>query len=298
MIDLFNIPNSQDNTSIFYANGSAWQTWRKPRKCNYVFMMAIGGGAGGAGGLQNNAANMAVGGPAGAITRALFNSSNLPDILYIQVGLGGRGGIPNNSGAAGNRSFISIAPNTTAQNVVMGSGTAGAVGGPAGAGASVLGETAFTSTVGNFITLSTFISTIGNPTPVYTSSIIDITPLTSQITCPGAGGGGVSATIPSITVFNGSSINATSLSPRISGGTSFTGSTAATNGADGYTSWKPFFSTGGAGGGCSYSGTSGNGGKGGIGSGGGAGGVSFTNAGGVAGSGGDGGDGLVIIVSF
>jgi len=297
MIDLFNIPNSQDNTSIFYANGSAWQTWRKPRICNYVFMMAIGGGAGGGAGF-NGTANMSIGGPAGAITRALFNSSNLPDILYIQVGLGGRGGIPNNSGAAGNRSFISLSSSTIATNVIMASGTAGAVGGPAGAGASVLGETAFTSTVGNFITLSTFISTIGNPTPLYVSSIIDITPLTSQITCPGAGGGGVSATIPSITVFNGSSINATSLSPRISGGTSFTGSTAATNGADGYTSWKPFFSTGGAGGGCSYSGTSGNGGKGGIGSGGGAGGCSNTTAGGVVGNGGDGGDGLVIIVSF
>jgi hypothetical protein len=297
MIDLFNIPNSQDNTSIFYANGSAWQTWRKPRKCNYVFMMAIGGGAGGAGGLQNAAANMAVGGPAGAITRALFNSSNLPDILYIQVGLGGRGGIPNNSGAAGNRSFISLSSSTIATNVIMASGTAGAVGGPSGAGSSVLGETAFNSAVGNFITLSTFISTIGNPTPLYTSSIIDITPLTSQITCPGAGGGGVSNLSPR-TVFDGSSINATSFSPRISGGTSFTGSTAATNGDNGYTSWKPFFSTGGAGGGCSYSGTSGNGGKGGIGSGGGAGGVSYTSAGGVAGNGGDGGDGLVIIVSF
>ena len=297
MIDLFNIPNSQDHTSIFYAKGSAWQTWRKPRKCNYVWMMAIGGGAGGAGGF-NGTANMAVGGAAGAITRTLFNSSNLPDILYIQVGLGGRGGTPPNSGATGNRSFISLSSSTIATNVIMASGTAGAVGGPSGAGASVLGETAFTSAVGNFITLSTFISTIGNPTPLYTSSIIDITPLTSQITCPGAGGGGVSATTPSITVFDGSSINATSFSPRISGGTSFTGSTAATNGADGYTSWKPFFSTGGAGGGCSYSGTSGNGGKGGIGSGGGAGGCSNTTAGGVAGNGGDGGDGLVIIVSF
>lgn len=296
MIDLFNIPNSQDNTSIFYANGSAWQTWRKPRKCNYVWMMAIGGGGGGAGGLVTSFNNIPLGGGSGAITRAMFNSSNIPDILYIQVGLGGAGGTSNTNGGSGSRSFISLSSNTTATNVIMASGTAAATGGSAGAGASVPGETAFTSAVGNFITLSTFISTLGVSTPSVVATT-DITPLTSQITCPGAGGSGLVALSPQ-SFIQSSSINATSYSPRISGGTSFTGSTNGTNGGDGYTSWKPFFSTGGAGGGGTYSGTSGNGGKGGIGSGGGAGGSTSSSSGGVAGRGGDGGDGLVIIVSF
>ena len=297
MIDFFNIPNSQDNTSIFYANGSNWQTWKKPRNCDYVWMMSIGGGGGGAGGLITSFLNLSIGGASGAVTRAMFNSSNLPDILYIQVGLGGAGGASNTSGSTGSRSFISLSSNTIATNVIMASGTAGALGGIAGAGASVLGETEFTRSVGNFITLSTFISTIGVATPLYTTATINITPLTSQITCPGAGGAGLNTSTPQ-TFIESSSINATSLSPRISGGISFTGSTNGTNGGDGYTSWKPFFSTGGAGGGGSFSGTSGNGGIGGIGSGGGAGGSAYSAGGGVAGGGGKGGDGLVIITTF
>jgi hypothetical protein len=296
MIDLFNIPNSQDNASIFYANGSAWQTWRKPRKCNYVWMMAIGGGGGGGGGLTVSFSNLALGGGSGAVTRAMFNSSNIPDILYIQVGLGGTGGTPNNSGTAGSRSFISLSSNTITTNVIMASGSAGALGGTPGAGAAVSGEIDFTRSVGNFITLSTFISTLGVSTPSAPATT-DITPLTSQITCPGAGGAGLVAISPQ-SFIQSSSINATLLSPRISGGTSFTGSTNGTNGGDGYTSWKPFFSTGGAGGGATYSGTSGNGGIGGIGSGGGAGGSAYSTVGGVAGNGGKGGDGLVIITTF
>ena len=49
MLDLSHIPNSQQDIQIFQANGSAWQTWRKPKKCNYVYIMCIGGGGGGAG---------------------------------------------------------------------------------------------------------------------------------------------------------------------------------------------------------------------------------------------------------
>jgi hypothetical protein len=53
MIDLFNIPNSQQDVKIFYTNGTtnAWQTWQKPRKCQWVWIMCIGGAGGGAGGL-------------------------------------------------------------------------------------------------------------------------------------------------------------------------------------------------------------------------------------------------------
>jgi hypothetical protein len=46
MLDLSHIPNSQQDVQIFYSNGvtNAWQTWQKPRKCNYVWIMCIGGG--------------------------------------------------------------------------------------------------------------------------------------------------------------------------------------------------------------------------------------------------------------
>jgi len=293
MIDLFNIPNSQDNTSIFYANGSAWQTWKKPRRCEYVWIICIGSGGGGANGaVGTSAAN--TGGGSGAITRALFNASLLPDILFIQVGVGG------NPGGLGNRSFVSITPNTTTTNLVVVSGTVAALGGQTGdSGVTAAGETAATTTSANFLSLSNFISTPGVSTTgaVGIPTSFNITPLTSQITSPGAPGGGYPANNSG--QYDGGSILSSNISPLISGGigSSVSGATAG-NGADGITSWKPFFSTGGAGGGstvnASSSGFGGNGGKGGIGSGGGAGGAGFSGGG----SGGNGGNGLVIIVSF
>jgi len=275
MIDLFNIPNSQDNTSIFYADGSAWQTWRKPRKCNYVWMMAIGGGGGGS---SSFGGSVSTSGGSGAVTRALFNSSYLPDILYIQVGLGGVGAIGSNSvvaGNAGNRSWVSIGSTTTSTSVVMGSGSAAATAGGTG-------ESTFNSNVGSFVNLANFISTQGVTQP----GTGDITPLTSQITSPGGSQNGV-------TTASGTSILSTSISPLIQGGASVVSGTG-NKGADGYTSWKPFFSTGGAGGGGSQNGVGGAGGDGGIGSGGGYGGAGTTSGG----NGGKGGDGLVIIITF
>jgi len=293
MIDLFNIPNSQDNMSIFYANGSAWQTWKKPRKCQYIWIMCIGSGGGGASGSSGtSAAN--TGGGSGAVTRALFNASLLPDILFIQIGVGG------NPGSLGNRSFVSITANTTTTNLVVVSGTVAASGGQTGdSGITAAGETAATTTSAALLSLSNFISTPGVSTTGFVGipASFNITPLTSQITSPGAPGAGQPA--DNSGQYNGGSILLSTISPLISGGTgSIVSGATAGNGADGITSWKPFFSTGGAGGGStvntSSSGFGGNGGKGGIGSGGGAGGSGRTNAG----NGGKGGDGLVIIVSF
>jgi hypothetical protein len=140
-----------------------------------------------------------------------------------------------------------------------------------------------------FSTLGTFISTPGVfPTSQVLQQAVNTTPLISQITS----GGGAGA-IPSggTLSYSGASINSTSLSPLILGGSSNGG-----NGDNGYISWKPFFSTGGAGGGSSISGVGGDGGNGEIGSGGGSGGT--TAFGSSGGKGGNGGDGLVIIVSF
>ena len=272
MLDFFNIPNSQDYISIYYGNGSIWETWTKPRKCNYVWIMCIGGGAGGSspfGGIYTSVS------ASGAVTRALFNSSNLPDTLYIQVGLGGAGAIGTNTvvaGGAGTRSFVSLTPSTVVQNVIIASGNAGA---------NTVGETAFTTASGTFATFSNFTSTLG-----VTQPLTDITPLSSQITCPGGFNN-------AITTASGNSILATSISPLIQGGASVVSGTGG-NGADGFTSWKPFFSLGGAAGGGSQSGVGGNGGNGGIGSGGGSAGAGTT----AGGNGGKGGDGLVIIMTF
>lgn len=287
MIDLFNILNSQDNMSIFYANGTAWQTWNKPRKCNYVYIMCIGGaGGGGGGGTFTFDTAGGVGGGGGAVTRALYNAQILPDRLYVQVGLGGAGGAGatvgntnGSTGSAGTRSWVGLQPAIVAQNMVMGSGTTPAAGGiSTQVGGTAAGETVITPTTATFLTLSIFSSTAGQTSPnIGVSS--EVTPLTSQITSAGAP--------------FGAGVAATSISPEIKSG--LNGITAGPGG-NGITSWKPFYSLGGACGGALLGSNGGKGGDGGIGSGGAGGGSATTPS--VGGAGGKGGNGLVIIISF
>lgn len=284
MLDLSHIPNSQQDVQIFNAisGSNSWQTWQKPRKCNYVWIMCVGGGGGGGNGGTPVNSFVNSGGGSGAVTRALYNAQQLPDILYVQVGLGGA------AATAGTRSLVALQPvNNVAQNLVAISGNAAALGGSTdGLGASRAGETAAAQSTANFLTLSNFISTAGQASPVYSTA--NVQPLTSQITSAGGAGGWVNPA---------GNVLSSSLSPFISGGLNV--STSGSRGGDGgsgITSWKPFFSTGGAGGGSSASGAGGNGGKGGIGSGGGAGGSASSAV--LVGTGGKGGDGLVVIILF
>jgi len=303
MLDLSYIPNSQQDVRIFYAisGSNSWQTWQKPRKCNYVWIMCVGGGGGGQSGTVASGAlssNNIQGGGSGAVSRALYNSQQIPDTLYVQVGLGGRGGAStltntSNPGSSGTRSFVSLQPVIAAQNQVAISGNIAAAGGVLNTTSA--GETASTQATATFYTLSNFITTAGvSCTFLTTTPIANINPLTSQITCQGAqGGGGVTSTP---TAKNGGSISETAYTPLIQGGLgTLSPSTDGGNGSNGVTVWKPFLSTGGAGGGNAASGSGGNGGNGGIGSGGGGGGSCSS---GQSGRGGNGGDGLVVIISF
>jgi hypothetical protein len=292
MLDLSHIPNSRQDIQIFYANGTAWQTWQKPRKCSYVWIMCIGGAGGGAGGTSATNSQQHTGGASGAVSRALYNAQHLPDRLHIQVGLGGAGGTPNLAGSSGTRSWVALQPVVIAQNIIMGSGAAVASGGFVGAAANSAGETAVTTGQSSFITLSVFASTAGQTSLFNAPSNSTALALTSQITTSGGNGdAGLNYGV-------GNSILATSISPLITGGANATAAGInGGNGADGITSWKPFYSLGGAGGGSSFvgaGGNGGNGGNGGIGSGGGGAGSGTLGGG----TGGKGGDGLVIIISF
>ena len=284
MIDFSHIPSQQDGVKIYYAKGTTtWQTWEKPRGCSHIWTMCIGGAAGGGGaGVLTGGA----GGGSGAITVATFAALVLPDVLYIQPGVGGSGakGIVGNgpvAGGAGSRSIISV---TTSGSNFMGyistSGTAAATGATA--------ETVATLSSAGLLCLGTYNSIAGRAGAAVG---LDVTPLTSTLTCGGAGGASAN--------FNaGGSILSVDLSgsfitPLIAGGTAG-GLSPVGAGNPGIFSWKPLFGLGGAGGGGSQSTIGGTGGDGAYGCGGGGGGV----GGASGGTGGKGGDGLVIIVSF
>ena len=309
MLDLSHIPNSQQDIKIFYANQGTtiYQTWQKPRKCSFIYIISIDAGGGGTSGFStvlNQLITTVSGGASGGIARALINSNLVPDTLYIRVGKGGIGGAPisganntANAGSPGEASGVFISSqlnslNTAAQAVSFLGGSSANNGGQ---GPVIAPGTPASALSNNYlIGLTNFISLAGISSSGVDNTVspINISPLISQIVMAGGAGAPYNGTA---TAFNGAGINATTISPLIPGGIG--GSTLGGDGADGYTSWKPFFSTGGAGGGNAYTagGVAGSGGKGGIGSGGGGGGNA--NAG-TSGRGGDGGDGLVIIITF
>jgi len=304
MLDLSHIPNSQQDIKIFYANSGSfgYQTWQKPRKCNFVYILSIDGGGGGAGGVVAvgpGAQINSTGGGSGAVTRALIDSKFVPDTLYIKVGRGGKGGAavtvnytPGNNGEASGvfaSSRLSSQALANASFSFLG-GYTPAVGGALAASAGALATVAGSS-YQSLLTTFTSIAGVSSAT-IVTTAPVDIQPLASQIVTAGCGG----APVTSGSAFNGGSINSSSFSPRIAGGIG--DAALGTDGSNGFTSWKPFFSTGGAGGGNAHTsgGVAGKGGKGGIGSGGGAGGGAALGA--TSGAGGDGGDGIVIIISF
>lgn len=303
MLDLSHIPNSQQDIKIFYANQDAfaYQTWQKPRKCSFIYILCIGAGSAGIPGISSNLNTIAQSGYAGssgAVNRCLINSNLVPDVLYVKVGKGGKGASNPNIGGgvllgaqSGESSGIFI---STARSSQESTNQANSFIGGNDASTFLAGGTVSIQSNNYLIGLTNFISLAGITSTggTLTTQPPNISPLASQIVMAGGTGAPYNGTA---TAFNGASISATSISPLIAGGIG--GSTLGGNGADGYTSWNPLFSTGGAGGGNSYTagGVAGNGGNGGIGSGGGAGGSANF---GTAGKGGDGGDGLVVIITF
>lgn len=286
MLDINHILNqSGNNIKIFYAQSGStnWQTWQKPRGCNYVWIMCIGSGAGGGSGqgTVSTTGSAGSGGGPGAIAKVLFPSNILPDTLFIQPGLGGTGSI-GTAGAtvvagAGNISWVAISPiSSVAMNVVCASGLAAATGGTA--------ESTPTNAVAALLLSGTYTLTAGvngivnSPGALFTSIVM-----------PGCGGGAVVASVPAAGFSISAVDNNTFTSPAIPGG-------AATGvaGLNGLWFWKPFFGLGGSGGGANLSGAGGNGGNGAYGCGGGGGGCGST----TGGNGGNGGDGLVIIATF
>lgn len=309
-------PNGQiGETKVFYPLGSTIaqgvQTWYKPKWATMINFVAVGGGAGGGAGFTRTAGTAGGGGGSGAssgIARFLVPAIFVPDVLYIQVGAGGKGGVPgvsSGNGVAGVNSYISTSPPLTAgtvaplPNIWLNSGvTAPGAGGGGAVGAAGAAGTVPTIAVvqphhlyGQWMATVGLVGIIGG---VQTGAAgTGPTAWAANMFSPGGSGAGCTTTD-----FAGGPVTLTAryvvpgkfemATTAIPAGTSPGG-----NGNPGIKSFAPFLNCGGSGGASNNSGQAGHGANGGYGCGGGGGG-----AGATAGNGGNGGDGLVIISCF
>lgn len=297
--DSFGIPEADSaDLQVFNATGGTFQLWQRPKGKSMCMMIVIGSGSGGGAGFTGLTATVrggGGGGGSGAIARVTIPIFALPDMLYVQVGRGGQGGLSSTSnGSAGERSFVSLAPNTTAANLVMASGAAAASGGTAGsvAGSAAAGGAETISTIliciNAMMGITQFIAgKIGSVGGVVGGG--NGSSNTLQISHFLNGGGGGGTTPAANTDFLGGTQLTAGIFPTLS--SPIAGS--ALNSSGGMLIQRPFISYGGVGGITGGAGQAGKGGDGALGSGGGGGGGGIT-----FGQGGRGGDGLVLIYSW
>lgn len=276
-----------------------FQIWYKPRGAKMVHFTLIGGGAGGGGG-KTGAAGTARGGGggggSGGMNRFSIAADLLPDILYIQVGLGGPGAAADGTGTSGGISYVCFAPSISSNSNILhkscnaastgGSPGTAAAGGNGGAGGTSVNY-GFGAPWASLVQGTGVAGQTGANGGAHTGANgSNITWATAGLIITGGSGGGGTPT--GNTDFSGGAINGSGLIlPTLAGGAS-----AAGRGNDGLFTRRPYFmSCGGSGGGTAgAAGTAGAGGDGGPGSGGGGGGGGVTG-----GAGGRGGDGLIII---
>ena len=297
MLDIFNLPNTDNNTQVFYSNSNSWQSWYKPRNCMFVHLYVIGSGGGGSGGTSgasNTTRRGGSGGGSSAISTGIFPSIFLPDTLFIQVGSGGAGGGAGLKGGDGQLSYVNVEPDYLIGNIVLASGAIAASGGTAGGAAAGAASTIFLKTGGLISYYGTCFLNAGVAGNTGGSAAVG---LSLNIVLPvsgGAGGGGCG----SGTNFDGGQINGAGIFPTLLGSVAG-GTTTASNGfasiipSSNISTSRPLLFMGGSGGGGVFGGTGSVGGNGSYGCGGGGGGAGVTG-----GAGGRGGDGIVIITAW
>jgi hypothetical protein len=308
MYQFNNLTSNVPNVQTYNGNGGAWETWTKPNDAMLIHILCIGGGGGGGSGRLDSGANIKFGGGGGGsstVTSMYVPAFLIPDTLYVQVGLGGAGGVAQtvnatdgNTGGAGGKSYVALYPDATlVGNLLLSSGNSnagGGVGGTATSGSAGASGTALTvsSTAPFYLGLGQFTSITGVAASSASTGGSAPTAITiSSILCGGAAGGSISGGNARL---NGGSINSPStLIPYL---TSLSGALAGGVSNNGYVVKKPLMFVGGTGGAPTVSGAgASSGGKGANGCGGGGGGAS---AGTTSGAGGNGGDGIVIITSY
>lgn len=288
-VDWFMEPSSSSNECY---------TWNKPSGCNFVYILAVGGGGCGGGGLagvSGSSRGGGSGGGSGAIATLLVPEFLITDTLFINVGLGGVATTTGSTLAA--PTIVSAYRVFSATEYYLyanagGNGNIGttgnAVGGAAGAASAI--TACPLGSVGIFKSFAGITgSTGGNSTNAGTDASL------TYFLSGAAGGGGIF--IPDGLRAGGNVISSyASTSPTIiSGGNS----SLNLNGNSGIFIPKRFAFFGGAGG-ASSNGIGGNGGNGAPGCGGGGGGAGLDSGFGLgtSGFGGNGGNGFVMIVSY
>lgn len=296
MLDVSHIPREgtadiQEFTLASTASDVQWATWKKPRGVSMTHVLCIGGGGGGGAGYgagANSSRNAGNGGGSSAQTSVLIASHLLPDALYVLVGAGGAGSA-SGAGSSGILSYVSICPNTTANNVLAVSGTAVPTGGGVGTGVSsgAAGVGGTVATIGNMP-----LAAMGIYKPLAGQSGSNSTlslPVTGSCCMAGTLGGSVFST-------DVAGVGITAVANTLVSANRPSASPARVNGSGGYNLRNVggfFFAYPGMGGGGANSAAGGSGGNGIHGSGGGGGGAGTTG-----GRGGDGGSGIVIITSW
>lgn len=112
-----------------------WQSWKVPYSRSMLLIHASssgGGGGGGRTGLTATARGGGGGGGSAAQAYLMVPSWLLPEVLYINVGPGGAGGIANVAGGNGQKSYVSCQQNVNAEAVILTSDAGNAGGGGAG----------------------------------------------------------------------------------------------------------------------------------------------------------------------
>jgi hypothetical protein len=292
------------------ATSGEWKTWRKPRGARFVYMIAVGGGSSGGCALNSGTTSGGgAGGGSGAQSTLMIPAMFLPDVLYIQAGLGGSQPATLVSaavGVAGTITYVALEPwNTLAAQLTVLFANAGAVTATAATitAGGVQGTAAAIATIVNMPLAGRgayqfFAGQSGTAGGTSTSAGVSQTyPTTGLMVMGGVGGGGSST--------SGQAGGAITLAgfgdnfPAIAGGVQAITSTPAGSGSSG-NMLKSFQYTGGTGGGGSTAtagGLAGVGGNGAPGCGGGGAGGSNTTVTSLARPG-DGGPGFVYIYSW
>jgi hypothetical protein len=319
MLDIFNIITQPETTySTFYSTSATtltqWQTWRKPRGCNFVYILGVGGGGAGSSGIAGAAAGGGggAGGGSGSQTTVLIPAMLIPDVLYIQAGNGGIG--TNTGGVAGTNglpTYVSVEPSTTlTPNVILLRANGGFGGGAsasnAGSTGGIAGTAAATTEMplagrGKFNILAGIAGTGGGARGAAGVSLtLSVSAISGVMVTGGTGAGGALATPGAGGNITG--VGALNIFPTLSGGAAANNAIPATAGQSGFIEKNFLMNYGGCGGGGGddvAGGVPGAGGTGAPGCGGGGSGGASTNAGAnTLARAGDGGGGFVMIFTW